>query len=201
MVVTLASIGSGGGLFINGSNFVGRINVNGNWNGDLIFFDSTADSEAIIWIGQNLEGNFEMQPTAGGTAPNVTIEQDLNGTIIVDGSTAGDILVGGAINGYVNITGEFNGNICGTNLSGWPQTPLTNHVQIASFGPHGRVCGIYGCNIHTQPGCAKPHIRYVNKSAAPGGDGLSWSSAFNDLGTALGNSTAADELWVAKGIY
>ncbi len=39
---------------------------------------------------------------------------------------------------------------------------------------------------------------YVDTDAAPGGDGLSWATAFNDLDAAL---DVATEVWIAEGVY
>lgn len=39
---------------------------------------------------------------------------------------------------------------------------------------------------------------YVDPDAAPGGDGLSWATAFNDLDAAL---DVATEVWIAEGVY
>ena len=54
-------------------------------------------------------------------------------------------------------------------------------------------------------------IMYVDADSAPNGDGLSWNSAFNDLGDALaiaavlnsdGDSTdIIEQIWIAEGIY
>lgn len=41
---------------------------------------------------------------------------------------------------------------------------------------------------------------HVN-AAAPGGDGSSWASAFNDLQQALASATSGDSIWVARGVY
>jgi hypothetical protein len=43
-------------------------------------------------------------------------------------------------------------------------------------------------------------ITYVNASAGGANDGTSWSDAYTDLQTALGN-TSTGEIWVAAGIY
>jgi hypothetical protein len=45
---------------------------------------------------------------------------------------------------------------------------------------------------------------YVSASAAPGGEGYSWATAFNDLQSALAAAAAtgtSDEIWVAAGTY
>ncbi len=42
---------------------------------------------------------------------------------------------------------------------------------------------------------------YVNADAAPGGDGSSWATAFNDLQTALGAADPSTQLWIASGLY
>ncbi len=44
-------------------------------------------------------------------------------------------------------------------------------------------------------------IYYVKKSASPGGDGLTWASAFDDLQTALSASVSDDTIYVAEGTY
>ena len=41
----------------------------------------------------------------------------------------------------------------------------------------------------------------VDRDAAGGGDGSSWSSALNDLSRALSLAMAGDEIWVAEGVY
>ncbi len=49
---------------------------------------------------------------------------------------------------------------------------------------------------------AQPAVKlYVNASAAAGGDGTSWSNAFNDLQDALAAAVSGDEIWVAEGTY
>ncbi|PSQ84839.1 MAG: hypothetical protein BRD42_11025 [Bacteroidetes bacterium QS_3_64_15] len=42
---------------------------------------------------------------------------------------------------------------------------------------------------------------YVDSSAAPGGDGSSWSTAYRHLQDALPTSSNGDEIWVAQGTY
>ncbi|PEN08715.1 hypothetical protein CRI93_02855 [Longimonas halophila] len=42
---------------------------------------------------------------------------------------------------------------------------------------------------------------YVDTDAAPGGDGASWGTAFNELEDALAAAQAGDELWIAEGVY
>ena len=44
-------------------------------------------------------------------------------------------------------------------------------------------------------------VIYVDASAAAGGDGTSWSDAFNDLQDALAAAVSGDEIWVAAGTY
>jgi hypothetical protein len=50
---------------------------------------------------------------------------------------------------------------------------------------------------------AQNQIIYVDSAAAPGGNGTSWASAYHDLQDALavGNYSAGDVVWVAKGTY
>src|SRR5262249_39619841 len=51
--------------------------------------------------------------------------------------------------------------------------------------------------------CAIAHgaVRYVDHSAAPGGDGSSWAGAYNELRVALMSAQAGDEIRVAHGTY
>ncbi|MCA9436524.1 MAG: right-handed parallel beta-helix repeat-containing protein, partial [Candidatus Omnitrophica bacterium] len=42
---------------------------------------------------------------------------------------------------------------------------------------------------------------FVRQSADPGGDGLSWQSAFQTLTEALDRCSATDEIWIASGTY
>ena len=42
---------------------------------------------------------------------------------------------------------------------------------------------------------------YENDEAPPGGVGMSWGSARNDLETALGIAVTGDQIWVASGTY
>lgn len=44
-------------------------------------------------------------------------------------------------------------------------------------------------------------ILYVRPDAAPGGDGSSWSNAYNSLHTALAEAGIDDQIWVAGGTY
>ena len=44
-------------------------------------------------------------------------------------------------------------------------------------------------------------VWYVRQEAAPGGDGTSWHSAFNNLAEAIAHATSWDEIWVKRGIY
>ena len=50
-----------------------------------------------------------------------------------------------------------------------------------------------------------PPVLYVRASAPPGGNGLSWAGAFNDLRKAIcragGSNGAVQEIWVAAGTY
>ncbi len=48
---------------------------------------------------------------------------------------------------------------------------------------------------------SQPKLCYVHSQAPPGGDGLSWQTAFNDLSEALTIVAEGDELWIAGGSY
>jgi hypothetical protein len=95
--------------------------------------------------------------------------------------------------------------------SATPQLTLTN-VMTSNSGRYDCVI-TNGCgNTITQPAQGNvlsvcPNIIYVNVQAAPGGDGLSWASAYTDLQDALDAARrylAAPrslEIWVAQGAY
>ena len=42
---------------------------------------------------------------------------------------------------------------------------------------------------------------YVDANAQPGGDGLTWTTAYNYLQDALADAQTGDEIWVAEGTY
>lgn len=63
-----------------------------------------------------------------------------------------------------------------------------------------RVSGAIALAVAAVAGRADADVHYVN-AAVPGGDGSSWSEAFNDLQSALAFANAGDEVWVAAGIY
>jgi len=44
-------------------------------------------------------------------------------------------------------------------------------------------------------------VLYVDDDAPPGGDGLSWTTAFSELQSALDAATSDDRIWVAAGTY
>ncbi|MDX1421056.1 MAG: hypothetical protein R3181_13910, partial [Rubricoccaceae bacterium] len=46
-----------------------------------------------------------------------------------------------------------------------------------------------------------PAVLHVDADAAPGGDGASWATAFDDLQDALAVAAPGDEVWVAEGTY
>ncbi len=51
------------------------------------------------------------------------------------------------------------------------------------------------------PIAAAQTIRYVDDDAAPGGDGLSWATAYDTLPPALTAAQPGDQIWVAAGTY
>ncbi len=44
-------------------------------------------------------------------------------------------------------------------------------------------------------------VIYVDDDASPGGDGLTWPTAYNYLQDALDDAGSGDEIWVAAGTY
>ncbi|WP_196888568.1 HYR domain-containing protein [Aureivirga sp. CE67] len=56
-------------------------------------------------------------------------------------------------------------------------------------------------NFDDDTSCVNTIIKYVNVNATPGGDGTSWSSAYNILQDALTGDLTNVEIWVAEGTY
>jgi cysteine-rich repeat protein len=73
----------------------------------------------------------------------------------------------------------------------------TYYLVIEGFS---NISGNYNLSITTSPP-APGNILYVNAAAAPGGNGSSWTCAFNDLQPALAAATSGNEIWVAEGTY
>lgn len=59
----------------------------------------------------------------------------------------------------------------------------------------------FGAYEYQSPPATPPSVLYVDASAAPGGDGSSWGSAFDTLTDALAVSAGGQEIWVASGTY
>jgi hypothetical protein len=74
------------------------------------------------------------------------------------------------------------------NENNWPRARGELPAQTVSqpSGPDGHVAA---------------RVLYVNGSAAAGGDGMSWASAFKDLQAALVAARPGDQVWVARGTY
>ncbi|MBA4147546.1 MAG: right-handed parallel beta-helix repeat-containing protein [Verrucomicrobia bacterium] len=60
----------------------------------------------------------------------------------------------------------------------------------------------FGCSAVSQAAqlAVPPAQTYVHAGAAPGGDGASWATAYNDLRAAI-EATCSSEIWVAQGTY
>jgi hypothetical protein len=127
-----------------------------------------AIAEEAVFTG-DLSGNLESAGLPdwysrivieGDLLGSMTVSESvpIEGAILVNGSVTGSITIegdihsrgrlfanangigGGSITGPVVITGEFDGNICGDNLS--PDKPLPPNIQIGSWGPNARICGV-----------------------------------------------------------
>lgn len=64
--------------------------------------------------------------------------------------------------------------------------------------------GLSAGTMSAAASAGSPARRFVSADALPGGDGLSWATAFNDLQDAIedaeGNPSVG-EIWVAQGLY
>ena len=102
-------------------------------------------------------------------------------------------------------------------FSAGPATLLTENVATSSYTDTGLKDGfIYHYQVtantagggrsgpsNTATATTTPiaEILYVKADAAPGGDGSSWSGAYNSLHTALEEAGIDDQIWVAEGTY
>ena len=55
--------------------------------------------------------------------------------------------------------------------------------------------------VHTRAAAAASPVIYVNKAAAPGGNGASWATAFKYLQDGLAAASDGTDIWVAQGTY
>ena len=88
---------------------------------------------------------------------------------------------------------EFDATKRATNVTSALLEDISNYV-------HGQTNSLLSeTNFNTETFA----IKYVNASATPGGDGLSWATAYNSLQDALSNTYVClpNEIWVAKGTY
>jgi parallel beta-helix repeat protein len=61
--------------------------------------------------------------------------------------------------------------------------------------------GIVACLLAATATASAQSTWYVDDDAPPGGDGLTWSTAYDDLQDALWAAGPGDEVWVAQGTY
>ncbi|HEX4122100.1 MAG TPA: right-handed parallel beta-helix repeat-containing protein, partial [Verrucomicrobiae bacterium] len=96
------------------------------------------------------------------------------------------------------------------NYSGSSSAVLTISNAVPAMNGYNFRCLVAnsaGCTAYSQSATlAVPQstLWYVKASAAPGGNGLSWQTAFTNIAQAQANISASDcdsEIWVAAGIY
>lgn len=152
--LTIFDDGAGGGgdfdgsLLVQGANGIsttGVITIDGNLGGSITFEDASADLAGTISVqGSGLStGDILVKDEITADA-DITFAGELCGQVIADSDSSGV----GDLDGQVTIDGEFNGNICGANLD--PADALPANIDIADFGPNGRICGAApGCPVAT----------------------------------------------------
>ncbi len=165
-------------------------------DGGGIFNDSastTTVTNCILWDNRD----------AGGTNESAQIHIS-GGTVVVNYTCVWDWT--GGLGG----TGNFGDDPLFVDLAGGnyhldPDSPCIN-----TGDPGGDYSGqtdmdgsprVMGARVDIGADEVEIDMIYVDSTAAAGGDGLSWSTAFNDLQYVLSASSAGDEIWVKAGTY
>jgi hypothetical protein len=154
---------------------------------------------------------------AGGDGGIITLaadELEVTGPIDVSGGDAGDV---GAANGIIaapmGADGGTAGNVYVLNTATTSITADVSHGSGGSgvpsgmsgepIGPDSEDYGqTYFIGTPSYLGVVLYHVDTSRSgSAASTQDGLGWATAFADLQAALACAVAADEIWVAAGVY
>ncbi len=145
---------------------------------------------------------------SGGTiAPGTSVgtlsvggDLTLNGDFVceIDGATADQLAVAGTL----DVTGgDLEISILNPPTSGSYVIATAGTVT----GPFANVTGLPDSYVLSYSAGAVtieiPDLLYVDENAAPGGDGLSWATAFDDLQDALTLPLTDTDIWVAQGTY
>ncbi|MCP3973253.1 MAG: hypothetical protein GY720_02030, partial [bacterium] len=124
----------------------------------------------------------------------------LNGDFVceIDGATADQLAVAGTL----DVTGgDLEISILNPPTSGSYVIATAGTVT----GPFANVTGLPDSYVLSYSAGAVtieiPDLLYVDENAAPGGDGLSWATAFDDLQDALTLPLTDTDIWVAQGTY
>lgn len=138
-----------------------RIEINGDMNGNIIVGTNGFFGEVFgtIIISGNMNGDITVGSIADQFFPpimrgNLTIDGNMSGNItaviiggdvVITGDMSGDIIVDPSfpLTGTITIDGVFDGNLCAPGLSAG--SPLPSDISIRTFGPNGRICGVYPC--------------------------------------------------------
>jgi hypothetical protein len=155
-------------------------------------------------------GAYEFQSAA--TAPLVFTTQPVSLSFCNTGSNQFNVAAsGGASYQWEVDRNDGNGFTTVSNntiYSGATSATLTLNSASSSFNGY-----LFRCIATSASGCSANSSvamltvvsprRYVNASAAPGGDGTSWATAFNSIVTGVGSLTSGcnNEIWVAGGTY
>ncbi|MCP3976820.1 MAG: hypothetical protein GY720_20230, partial [bacterium] len=173
---------------------------------------ATGTGTVTVADGATLDGTGSIDGAvtvnSGGTiAPGTSVgtltagsDLTLNGDFAceIDGATA-DLL---AVTSTLDVTG---GDLVVSIIN----PPTSGSYTIATAGtvtgPFANVTGLPdGYVVDYSAGAISiviPDVVYVDANAAPGGDGLSWATAFDSLQDALAFVISGTDIWVAQGTY
>jgi flagellar hook assembly protein FlgD len=193
--------GDGGGIYNNGASSTALLTNCIFWDnsatgtGDEVYNVSSADPNFCYSDVAGCGGSGSWDPNFG-TDGGGNIDSDPN---FVDSNDP---------EGPDNIFGTYDDGLvlqmdspCVDSADGdaAPSADITGRVRVDVNSVTNT--GIGDPNYTDRGAYESPEIWFVDIDAGSGGDGISWSNAYDDLQDALAAATTGDEIWVAEGTY